>query len=46
MARRLGGFNEDFTDVRSEEFIGLIDDVGGGGVGLSDEVNEDEQPDE
>ena len=46
MDRRFGGFNEDFTDVRSEEFISLIEDVDGGGVGPSDEVNEDEQPDE
>ena len=42
----MGGFNEDFTDVMSEEFISLIEDVVGGGVGLSDDVNEGEQPDE
>ena len=46
MAWRLSGFNEDFTDVMSEEFISLIEDVVGGGVGLSDDVNEGEQPDE
>ena len=42
----MGGFNEDFTDVMSEEFISLIEDVVGGGVGFSDDDNEGEQPDE
>ena len=46
MAWRGGGFNEDFTDEMCEEFISLVEDVVGRGVGFSDDDDEGEQPDE